>query len=434
MNIITDAKINENNSDNSLISKTIKKINNSILNGGKYKDQNNSNLNNDITTLNMSNNNSKRSSMSTSMVASPLLMEPTNYQKQYEEEERDKDNFDDLDFSDIGIDDLESRLDSYNHKYNDDTESCSSIIGISNDTNMNSNIDKISTSHSLKNISNIHNKEAYFSPEKLKNKQKHITINGPVLPLLKDERNEYKSKSSGLIHNYTSKSSSSTPITTPTSEKPNINNIPLGARIIKKKFNNFNVNKSTSTLDTYEGSDHDILNRSNEIISKTSNSNIRLLYGNNKIFPLSKNSSNNSSKSDTRHFSESAYEDDFNQLETLSNTSNTSSKIKKLDSFTDRNYNNINNSHLGNIINLNVSSISKSVESNKSLDQIISSSGYNFNANNIHHLNKKNDNMSIEVYGDEDFDFSGMDVQELKIDERFLLNPTMVMIQVLFII
>ena len=39
MNIITDAKINENNSDNSLISKTIKKINNSILNGYKYKEQ-----------------------------------------------------------------------------------------------------------------------------------------------------------------------------------------------------------------------------------------------------------------------------------------------------------------------------------------------------------------------------------------------------------
>ncbi|ORY75852.1 hypothetical protein LY90DRAFT_501954 [Neocallimastix californiae] len=197
---------------------------------------------NNLTTLNMSNNNSKCFSMSTSRVASHLLIESFDYFKQYEEEERDKDNFDDLDFSDIGIDDLKSRLDSYNHKYNDDTESCSSIINITNDKNMNSNIDKISTSHSLKSISNIHNKETYFSPEKLKNKQKHITISGPVLPLLKDERNEYKSKSGGLIHNYTLKSSSGTSITTATSEKPNANNIPLDACIIKKKFNNFNCN------------------------------------------------------------------------------------------------------------------------------------------------------------------------------------------------
>eukprot|EP00833_Pecoramyces_ruminatium_P004942 jgi/Orpsp1_1/1178974/evm.model.c7180000067434.1 len=205
---ITDAKNNENNTSNNIINKTLKQLNAS-LNGGKEQDKN---------SKIMSNNTSKRSSMVNSLITSPIV-NISNINNHYKEDENDIDNFDDID-----CDELESKLDTLSNRHREDVESSSnysgSPFGTFDDLRMNNSNHKITSSHSLKSISSLTKDEPYnnISKKKKSDKLKHITINGPITipPLGIDDRKEYKSKSSGLITNLRSKSSSNSPAITPT--------------------------------------------------------------------------------------------------------------------------------------------------------------------------------------------------------------------------
>jgi len=394
-----NVKNNENNMSNILMSKTIKKTNAAFNTGGSEKSIK--------IEINNTSGSKKTSTMSTPVMSTPQIFDSSILNKQYKEEEED-DNFDDID-----CDELESKL-----RKHDDVESpislshnnSNNLFGTFENLHSSSNLEvnNISTSYSLKSISSLSKEDSLL--KKLDKKKKHNTVSGTFIsPLNTDGRNNYKSKSIGLIHRNAS-SSSNTPVSTPV-EKPFNSKIPL----MLKKMRGKNVNKSTSTLDSIENLERDdiFLSTDSLIASNT-------YFNNMKVDSLHKGFSKYSNLDNKKRLSESGLEEMYNTKE------NNKGRPTSLDE------NKINNS-LELVVDLDVSPITKPLCSEpKPVANESQNSSQLFSSNidntpvtvsnvikgTIHNLNKSK---KVEIYDDDDFDFGDMQEGEtLKIDEKLI--------------
>ncbi|ORX47310.1 hypothetical protein BCR36DRAFT_584824 [Piromyces finnis] len=408
MKAIVNAKDNENNMSNVLMNKTIKKTSASFKTGESGK-KIKIDINDMSSDFNINKN--KKIIVNSPAVSSPLTIIKhisKEINQKYQEEEEEIDNFNDID-----CDELENKLDLYrNHdeSFNSINNKNNLYFGTYEDlcSSSNFNSNSMTTSYSLKNISTFNND--IYVDEKKNKKKKHITINGPITFPNSDDKNNI-STNGEVINNFNVHKNNSTPNTPVSTLADKVCNLkyPFTSFILKKKLGK-RANKSSSVLDNHEDKGKDDNYLYNNHFDNAKNNSFNMI------------SSYNKNINNHKGLSESV-------LELYDSKENTEEKQKLSDE-------NKIGSPLGEIVDLDISSIKKSNSNPKIIDNTsrsISQSTINY-ANNmttvtsdtitgtIHNLNNKNGNkIPIEIYDDEDFDFSGIqENQTLKLNENLM--------------